>query len=119
MPDSPATAAAGFPDRTLPALLRQQAARWGDRVLFRCGEVAWTYAEAPGIAARAAGRLAEAGIRAGDRVALMAANRAEMLEAVLGCLWLGAIAVPVNTANRGPGLRHVLDLSGARLVIAD
>ncbi len=73
----------------------------------------------PGLAARSAGRLAAAGIGRGDRVALLCGNRAEFLEVFLGCAWLGAIAVPINAAARGPQLQHVLDNSGARLLIVE
>ena len=105
--------------RSLPALLVAQAARHGGREVFRCGATAWTYAALPDLAARAAGRLAAAGVGAGDRVAILSGNRAEFLEVFLGCAWLGAIAVPVNAAARGPQLRHVVENSGARLLVAE
>jgi crotonobetaine/carnitine-CoA ligase len=103
----------------VPALLQMQAARHGDRVLLRVGEVRWTFAEAPLIVARAAGRLAAAGIARGDRVALMSNNRAEFMECLLGCAWLGAIVVPINVASKGPSLQHVFANSGARLLIIE
>ncbi|MCW3475818.1 ATP-dependent acyl-CoA ligase [Limobrevibacterium gyesilva] len=106
-------------ERTLPALLVRQAALYGDRILFRAGDVAWRYADMPGVAARSAGRLLAAGVAAGDRVAIMSGNRAEFLELFLGCAWMGAIAVPVNVASRGPQLQHVLDNSGARLLVVE
>jgi len=112
---------AAFPpeDRTLQAMLQRQARRHGDRTLFKCGGVSWRFDEAPDIAARFAGTLAAAGIRPGDRVALMCSNRPEFLEAYLGCAWLGAIAVPINVAARGPQLRHILSNSGARLLVIE
>jgi crotonobetaine/carnitine-CoA ligase len=85
--------------------------------VFRCSEVAWTYAELPGIAARAAGRLAATGIAPGDRVAIMAPNSATFLETYLGCAWRGAIAVPINTAARGPQLAHILATAAPKLLI--
>jgi crotonobetaine/carnitine-CoA ligase len=102
--------------RTLPAMLARQALRHGDRRLFLAGDVAWTYEETRATAARFAGTLAATGIRAGDRVALMCSNRAEFMQVFLGCAWLGAIAVPLNTAARGPQLQHLLGNSGARLL---
>ena len=68
----------------------------------------WSFEETPHVAARFAGTLAAAGIRPGDRVALMCGNRAEFIESFLGCAWLGAIAVPINVASRGPQLAHFL-----------
>src|SRR6202034_4006085 len=112
---------AAFPpgDRTLPAMLQRQARRYGGRTLFKCGGANWRFSEAPNIAARFAGTLTAAGIRPGDRVALMCSNRPEFLEAYLGCAWLGAIAVPINIAARGPQLRHILNNSGARLLVME
>jgi crotonobetaine/carnitine-CoA ligase len=106
-------------ERTLPAMLQRQARRYGGHALFRCGGASFSFDEAPHIAARFAGALATAGIRPGDRVAIMCSNRPEFLEAYLGCAWLGAIAVPINIAARGPQLRHILNNSGARLLIIE
>ena len=106
-------------DRTMPAMLQRQARRYGSRTLFKTGGASWRFDEAPGIAARFAGTLAAARIRPGDRVAIMCSNRPEFLEAYLGCAWLGAIAVPINIAARGSQLRHILNNSGARLLVIE
>jgi len=106
-------------DRTLPAMLQRQASRYGGRTLFKCRGASWRFDEAPDIAARFAGTLAAAGIRPGDRVAIMCSNRPEFLEAYLGCAWLGAIGVPINIAARGPQLQHILSNSGARLLVIE
>lgn len=61
-----------------------------------------------------------AGVAQGDRVAIMCGNRAELMEAVLGCGWIGAIAVPINTASMGPQIEYQLaDCSAALLVIEE
>jgi carnitine-CoA ligase len=49
----------------------------------------------------------------------MCTNRVELLDLVLGCAWLGAVSVPLNTAVRGPQLHHMLSNSGARVLAAD
>src|SRR5204863_7472069 len=59
--------------------------------------------------------LRAAGVAAGDRVAILCANRLEMLEIILGCGWIGAIAVPINTAAMGPQISYYLSNSGASL----
>src|SRR5437879_2264602 len=56
-----------------------------------------------------------AGVSAGDRVAILCSNRLEMLEIILGCGWIGAIAVPINTAAMGPQIGYYLSNSGACL----
>ena len=63
--------------------------------------------------------MAAAGTKPGDRVAIMCGNRAELLLTILGCAWLGAIAVPINTASRGAQLEHILGNCGARLMVIE
>ena len=66
-----------------------------------------------------AGALAAHGVKRGDHVALLCTNRIEFMEIVLGCGWLGAVVVPINTASRGLQLEHILRNSGARLLVAE
>ncbi len=105
--------------RTVPALLQRQAQRYGDKPLVVLGATTWTYRDTVERAARMAGALRERGVEPGDRIALLCGNRLELLETVLGCAWLGAIAVPLNTALRGAGLRHALADSGARVIVVE
>ena len=107
-----------FEERTLPRLLERQADRFGDRPLVRVDGGELSYAGARAAAAGFAGALAAASVGPGDRVAIMCGNRIELLEAVLGCAWLGAIAVPLNTALRGAQLAHVLGDSDPRILVA-
>jgi carnitine-CoA ligase len=106
-------------EQTIPALLERQAARYGDKPLLRMGGIERSYAQTRDAAARAAGALAAAGIRRGDRLALMCENRIELLDLILGAMWMGAVAVPLNTALRGEQLAHQLRNSGARVLALD
>jgi crotonobetaine/carnitine-CoA ligase len=106
-------------ERTIPRMLTKAAEAFGQRPLFRCGDASWTYEEAPSVAARMAGRLAAAGIAPGDRIAILSTNRAEVMQVLLGCGWLGAVAVPINVAVKAPQLRYYLADSGARILIAE
>ena len=106
-------------ERTLPKMLARQAERHGGRRLIAIGGRSFSYAETCAAAAGYAGALAAAGVTAGDRVAIMCGNRAELLLTVLGCGWLGAIAVPINTASRGAQLEHILANCGARLLVIE
>src|SRR5882672_4813713 len=101
--------------RTLPRMLERQAARYGDRQLLACAGHSWTFREARDIAAGRGATLRAAGVAAGDRVAMLCSNRLEMLEIILGCGWIGAIAVPINTAAMGPQIGYYLSNSGAIL----
>ncbi len=106
-------------ERTLPAILRRQAARFAGRRLLVTSDNSWSYADALGIAGRAAAAFAHAGIKPGDAVAILCGNRAEFMQAFLGCAWLGAVAVPINVASRGAQLRHILSNCGARLLLVE
>jgi crotonobetaine/carnitine-CoA ligase len=112
---------ATFPpsERALPKMLARQAKRHGARRLVTVGGRSLTFAETEAAAAGYAATLAAAGIGAGDRVAIMCGNRLELLLTVLGCGWLGAIAVPINVASRGAQLEHILANCGARLLVIE
>lgn len=116
-----ACAVTSFPpsDRILSTILTRQAERYGDRVLLVAGEVRWSFAQTAAIAAASAQALVDAGIRPGDRVALMCSNRPEFLQVYLGCAWLGAIAVPINTALRGFQLSHIFRNSRPALLVVE
>jgi carnitine-CoA ligase len=106
-------------ERTVPKMLLRQAERYAQRRLVSIGGVTLTYAETCAAAARYAAALAASGTKAGDRVAIMCGNRAEILFTILGCAWLGAIVVPINTASRGAQLEHILGNCGARLLVVE
>src|SRR4029450_2724196 len=50
---------------------------------------------------------------------VLCSNRPEFLRVVLGCGWLGAVAVPIHNAGQGPQLRYVLENSAARLLVLE
>jgi crotonobetaine/carnitine-CoA ligase len=103
--------------RTLPQLLRRQAALHGDRKLLDIGGHVWTFADTLDTAARFGGTLRAAGIGRGDHVAVICGNRAELLQVYLGCGWIGAVTVPINVASRGAQLAHILSNSQAKLLV--
>lgn len=104
-------------ERTLPAMLLRAAAVHGDRPLL-CGfGRSSSYAEVVAAASRRAGALAAAGVGRGDRVAVVSENRLEVVELWLGCAWLGAVLVPLNTALPAERLEEVLAAAEPRLVL--
>ncbi|MDT4969308.1 MAG: long-chain acyl-CoA synthetase [Acidobacteriota bacterium] len=60
--------------------------------------------------------LAELGIRAGDRIALLSENRPEWSMVDLGILSLGAVNVPIYTTQAVEQVRYILEDSGARIL---
>lgn len=104
---------------TIPALLTRQADRYSDKILLRIGESALTYTEVRDLAAATAAVLQANGVRRGDKVATLSENRLELLQTVLGCAWMGAVAVPLNAALQGEQLRHALEDSNSRILVID
>ncbi|MFI5013428.1 MAG: ATP-dependent acyl-CoA ligase [Hyphomicrobiales bacterium] len=105
--------------RTLPAMLAAHAERFGDKPLVTASGKTVSFREAQGLASRFAGTLARAGIKPGDRIALICGNSLEFVTIMLGAAWLGAVLVPINTGSRGHQLGHILRNSGARLLILE
>lgn len=103
-------------ERTIPGMLAVRATELGHKSLFRFEGLDRSYDEMLAAVAATGGTLSAHGIAEGDRVAIMCENRPELLDLILGCAWIGAIAVPLNPALRGPGLEHQLSHSGARLL---
>ncbi|MEV7861744.1 benzoate-CoA ligase family protein [Streptomyces hirsutus] len=90
------------PDAAAPGNLAAQLAGlaerrgWGARVAFHQGHRVWTHGEVHALAARAAGVLAERGVRPGDRVLLALPDGIAWVTAFLATARLGAVAVLVN-----------------------
>jgi acyl-CoA synthetase (AMP-forming)/AMP-acid ligase II len=61
--------------------------------------------------------LERAGVKRGDRVAVFAETRPELIAAFVGHLSSGVIHVPINTRYRAEEARHILEDSGAVAVL--
>src|SRR3989442_13970871 len=96
----------------MPELLERRASELGDRPLLVIGERSLGYRAMRDLAAGYAGTLAAAGVRPGDRVAVMAENCFELLALWSGCAWLRAILVPINPATRRAPPEHAPRDSG-------
>jgi crotonobetaine/carnitine-CoA ligase len=90
-----------------------------EQVYLRFGDRDVTWAELADSMWRAANRLRAVGVEPGDRVALMLPNSPEFLFAYFGALAAGAATVPVNTAQRGAALEHIIRDSGSTAIVVD
>jgi len=77
-----------------------------------------TYRQMCDLSASAAAGLAKLGVRKGDTVAVWMPNSVDCIRVWFGINWLGAVYVPLNTAYKGRLLEHVLENSGARIIVA-
>ncbi|MFT4299248.1 MAG: AMP-binding protein [Aeromicrobium sp.] len=78
-----------------------------------------TWAELDAAADTVARGLSARGLRAGQRVALVMANRIDLVIAYFAVLRGGMVAVPVNPRSTSREIERMLADSGARLVLAD
>ncbi|WFR72096.1 AMP-binding protein [Prescottella defluvii] len=93
------------------------AAAHADEPCVRDDRLALSYRQFADRADAFATQLLEHGVGAGDVVAIMLSNRAELLVAITGAWRVGAIATPVNPAFTEPEARYQIDDSGAVLVV--
>ena len=88
-------------------------------VVWRSGyrTVRWSYGDLRGAAGRFAAELGARGIAKGDRVLLWGQNSGEWVAAFLGCMFAGAVAVPMDVTGDREFARRVAAHAGVRLVV--
>jgi acyl-CoA synthetase (AMP-forming)/AMP-acid ligase II len=102
----------------LPELLGRGRAAHPGRAALIFGGAEHSHAELHERAACLATALADRGVRAGDRVALLLHNGFELPESILACHRLGACAVPINFRLTRDEIEYILADSGAAVLIA-
>ncbi|MFI0819547.1 SDR family NAD(P)-dependent oxidoreductase [Streptomyces sp. NPDC021098] len=105
--------------RPLHELLVTQARRFGDKPAYRDSRSTVSYRELELRTRRLAGHLAELRLQPGDRAAICLGNRVETVESYYAIARAGAVGVPINPRSTDAELAHLLDDSGARVVITD
>lgn len=95
--------------RDLVTLTRRAAERHPRRSAVVCSRMQLTHAELDERAERAAGALADVGVRRGDRVGLWADKSADLVAVMLGVLRLGAAYVPIDPTSPRARVQHVVD----------
>ena len=106
------------PDAGLGELLETAAHFYPDRVAIDFLGATTTYRQLLEASERAARLLHDAGVRRGDRVALIMPNCPQHVVAVYGALRLGAIVAEHNPLAPAEELRAQLERHGGRVVVA-
>lgn len=102
---------------TLAAMLDRSIASFGDRIAVTAGSESLTYAELGRLSDRLAAHFAKAGLRQGDRVALMLPNGLAFPIAMAAILRSGLVGVPVNPLYTPRELAHQLLDAGVRCIV--
>jgi crotonobetaine/carnitine-CoA ligase len=102
---------------SLPDELRRAARDAGDQVFLTIGGRSYTFAEAWERSSAVAAGLRSQGLRPGDRVAILAPNRAEAVWTWFGSLIAGGVDVPLNAESRGSQLAYFVSDSGPRVLV--
>ena len=101
----------------IPELLRRHAAARGDKCAFRDAQRSVTYAELLARTGNLAGHLADAGIAAGDTVAIMLPNSVAWVESCFAITRAGAVGVPISYDATEPEIAYRLTDADCKTVI--
>jgi len=102
--------------RTLPRVVSDAAARYGERVAIIDGPTRLTYAQLDAARIDAARAFLAAGLAHGDRIAIWAPNIWQWIVAAIGAQTVGGVLVPLNTRLKGAEAAYILNASGSRLL---
>lgn len=83
------------------------------------GRRAMTFAEFDDRSRRLGGAMTARNLRRGDRIAVLAANRLEVVEVCSAALRMGIVPVPINALLSAREVDYVLEDSGARWLFCD
>ncbi len=100
-------------------LIRGKVAEHPDQEWLLWRDETFSWADTLSNTQRVANGLLEQGVRPGDKVAIMMGNRPEFLWTHFAANFIGASSVPINIAQRGPSLVHILADSGSSIVVVD
>src|SRR6202012_407318 len=108
---------------TIPELLRQTAARYGNRLALRqpSGKdvSTWTWTQYLEAAEEIAGGLRALGLRTGDHIALCSETRAEFYLADQGILMNGSVAAALYPSYPPEELKRTIAMSDAKALFVE
>lgn len=100
-------------------LVTRAALFWADRIAVKDERVSLSYATLEERTNRLANALSDAGLTKGDRVAVLAWNRSEIVEAEVALLKGGFTRVPINARLSADEVVHVCKDSEVKILLTD
>jgi crotonobetaine/carnitine-CoA ligase len=109
-----------FSQQTLGYIFEDVASTYGDRIFleFENGSQA-TYKECNEITNKIANGLLKLGLRKGDTLATFLPNCLDSIYLWFGAAKAGIVEVPINLANKGNFLSHIINNSGCSTIVID
>ncbi|HEV8306087.1 MAG TPA: AMP-binding protein [Methylomirabilota bacterium] len=107
------------PADTVSALFRAALGRGPEKPFLAMEQGTLSYAQAADWSRTVASGLTALGVERGDRVAILSANRPEMVVLWLACLRLGACFCPLNSGFTGGQLANLLRRLTPAVLVAD
>ncbi len=109
-----------FSQQTLGQIIEGKAETCGDKAFLQYEEgKEVTYREVNESANRIANGLPRLGVKQGDKVATFLPNSLEAVYLWFGVSKAGIIDVPINLANKGDFLSHIINSSDSKVIIID
>ena len=102
---------------TVPRIVKQAAIDHAGRVAIQEDERQISFAELDALRVSACRAFMASGIEPGDRVAIWAPNISEWIVAAIGVHSAGGVVVPLNTRLKGAEAAHILNASGAKMLM--
>ncbi|WP_100399489.1 long-chain-fatty-acid--CoA ligase [Bacillus sp. FJAT-44742] len=106
-----------IPEISLPDMLKDTVRKYGEKEALSFYGQTMTYKELQYRTSAFASALQKKGIRKGDRVAIMLPNCPQYVISYYGILTAGAVVTQVNPMLVGRELTHILNDSGARVLV--
>jgi long-chain acyl-CoA synthetase len=108
-----------YPDSTLHEILDTVADRYPDKTSVIWNRNRYTYAEIKKYSDKFAVYLLMAGIQKGERVGIVLPNSPHFIVIYYGILKAGGVVVAINPAYKEQEIRHIINHSVCKMIIAD
>lgn len=103
--------------KPVATLIRQHAQARPAKVAYRDSRTAVTYAQLDSATANLAGHLQDAGIGAGDSVAIFLPNSVEWVESCFAIVRAGAVAVPISVDATEPEAMYRIEDAACKAIV--